>query len=94
MRQPLSCPCDPWRVPPHRPRRVSVQGISGSGKTTLGRTLLQLTPPTSGHVIFDGYELGDVDPEDMRPLRRRMPIIFQDPFGSLNPRMPVSDIIV
>jgi oligopeptide/dipeptide ABC transporter ATP-binding protein len=43
--------------------------------------------------VFDGYELGDVDDDDMRPLRRRMQIIFQDPFGSLNPRMPVSDII-
>src|SRR3954453_1555016 len=71
----------------------SVVGQRGCGKTTLGRTLLQLTPPTDGHVIFDGYELGDVDPDDMRPLRRRMQIIFQDPFGSLNPRMPVSDII-
>ena len=71
----------------------SVVGESGCGKTTLGRTLLQLTPSTEGHVIFDGYELADVDPEDMRPLRRRMQIIFQDPFGSLNPRMPISDII-
>ena len=71
----------------------AVVGESGCGKTTLGRTLLQLTPPTAGKVIFDGYELGDVDPDDMRPLRRRMQIIFQDPFGSLNPRMPVSDII-
>ncbi len=68
-------------------------GESGCGKTTLGRTLLQLTPPTAGKVIFDGYELDDVDEDDMRPLRRRMQIIFQDPFGSLNPRMPVSDII-
>ena len=71
----------------------AVVGESGCGKTTLGRTLLQLTPPTAGAVIFDGYELADVDPDDMRPLRRRMQIIFQDPFGSLNPRMPVSDII-
>jgi oligopeptide/dipeptide ABC transporter ATP-binding protein len=71
----------------------SVVGESGCGKTTLGRTLLQLTPPTAGHVVYDGYELADVDPDDMRPLRRRMQIIFQDPFGSLNPRMPISDII-
>ena len=71
----------------------SLVGESGCGKTTLGRTVLQLTPPTAGRVVFDGYELADVDPEDMRPLRRRMQIIFQDPFGSLNPRMPVSDII-
>jgi oligopeptide/dipeptide ABC transporter ATP-binding protein len=71
----------------------SLVGESGCGKTTLGRTVLQLTPPTDGKVIFDGYELADVDPDDMRPLRRRMQIIFQDPFGSLNPRMPVLDII-
>ena len=71
----------------------SLVGESGCGKTTLGRTVLQLTPPTAGKVVFDGYELADVDPDDMRPLRRRMQIIFQDPFGSLNPRMPVTDII-
>ena len=71
----------------------SVVGESGCGKTTLARALLQLTPPTAGKVYFDGYELDDVDPDDMRPLRRRMQIIFQDPFGSLNPRMPISDII-
>jgi oligopeptide/dipeptide ABC transporter ATP-binding protein len=68
-------------------------GESGCGKTTLGRTIIQLTPSTDGRVVFDGYELADVDPDDMRPLRRRMQIIFQDPFGSLNPRMPVSDLI-
>jgi oligopeptide transport system ATP-binding protein len=68
-------------------------GESGCGKTTLGRTLLQLTPPTAGRVIFNGYELSDVAADDMRPLRRKMQIIFQDPFGSLNPRMPISDII-
>ena len=71
----------------------SLVGESGCGKTTLGRTVIQLTPSTDGRVVFDGYELADADPDDMRPLRRRMQIIFQDPFGSLNPRMPVSDII-
>ena len=71
----------------------SLVGESGCGKTTLGRTVIQLTPSTDGRVVFDGYELADVDPDDMRPLRRRMQIIFQDPFGSLNPRMPISDII-
>src|SRR3954451_15503548 len=71
----------------------SLVGESGCGKTTLGRTVIQLTPSTDGRVVFDGYQLADVDPDDMRRLRRRMQIIFQDPFGSLNPRMPVSDII-
>jgi peptide/nickel transport system ATP-binding protein len=77
----------------YRGEIFSLVGESGCGKTTLGRTVLQLTPPTDGKVVFDGYELADVDPDDMRPLRRRMQIIFQDPFGSLNPRMPVLDII-
>jgi oligopeptide/dipeptide ABC transporter ATP-binding protein len=72
---------------------LSLVGESGCGKTTLGRSLLQLTPPTAGRIIFDGYELTDVEQSDMIPLRRRMQIIFQDPFGSLNPRMPISDII-
>src|SRR4029078_7228487 len=63
------------------------------GKTPLARTILHPTPPTDGKVVFDGYELADVDPDDMRPLRRRMQIIFQDPFWSLNPRMTVSAII-
>ena len=72
---------------------LGLVGESGCGKTTLGRTVIQLTPSTDGRVVFDGYELADVDPDDMRPLRRRMQIIFQDPFGSLNPRMPVSDLI-
>jgi peptide/nickel transport system ATP-binding protein len=68
-------------------------GESGCGKTTFGRTILQLTPSTAGTVVFDGHELTTIDPDGMRPLRRRMQIIFQDPFGSLDPRMPVSDII-
>ncbi|MFL5769935.1 MAG: ATP-binding cassette domain-containing protein, partial [Chloroflexota bacterium] len=60
----------------YRGEIFSLVGESGCGKTTLGRSVLQLTPPTDGHVIFDGYELADVDPDDMRPLRRRMQIIF------------------
>ena len=72
----------------------SLVGESGCGKTTLGRTLLQLTPADgAARSCSTATTLADVDPDDMRPLRRRMQIIFQDPFGSLNPRMPVSDII-
>jgi oligopeptide transport system ATP-binding protein len=68
-------------------------GESGCGKTTLGRTVLQLLPPTGGKVVFGGQDITRRKPAEMRPFRKRMQIIFQDPFGSLNPRMPVSDII-
>ncbi len=71
----------------------SLVGESGCGKTTLGRTVLRLSPPTSGTVVFDGQDLGKLPGSVMKPMRRRMQIIFQDPFGSLNPRMPISDII-
>jgi oligopeptide transport system ATP-binding protein len=71
----------------------SLVGESGCGKTTLGRTVLQLLPPTGGRVVFDGQDITGRKAGEMRPFRKRMQIIFQDPFGSLNPRMPVSDII-
>ncbi len=71
----------------------SLVGESGCGKTTLGRTLLRLTEPTSGSIEFKGEDLLKYSQKELRPLRRKMQIIFQDPFGSLNPRMPVSDII-
>jgi oligopeptide/dipeptide ABC transporter ATP-binding protein len=71
----------------------SLVGESGCGKTTLGRTILQLLPPTSGRIVFDGADITGWTSSKMRPYRKRMQIIFQDPFGSLNPRMPVSDII-
>ncbi len=71
----------------------SLVGESGCGKTTLGRTVLQLLKPTGGSVTFGGEDITGHDANAMRPFRRRMQIIFQDPFGSLNPRMPVSDII-
>ena len=71
----------------------SLVGESGCGKTTLGRTVLRLTEPTAGSVVFDGKEVSGLSDDELRPLRRRMQIIFQDPFGSLNPRMPISDII-
>ena len=68
-------------------------GESGCGKTTLGRSLLYLQRPTSGHVRLAGQDLNTLKPEQLRRTRARMQIIFQDPYGSLNPRMPVSDII-
>jgi oligopeptide transport system ATP-binding protein len=71
----------------------SLVGESGCGKTTLGRTVLQLLKPTAGTVVFDGQDITGWSSSKMRPYRKRMQVIFQDPFGSLNPRMPVSDII-
>ena len=71
----------------------SVVGESGCGKTTLGRTILRLTEPTAGTIVFDGIDVTSLADEPLRRLRARMQIVFQDPFGSLNPRMPVSDLI-
>jgi oligopeptide/dipeptide ABC transporter ATP-binding protein len=72
---------------------VGLVGESGSGKTTLGRTILRLVEPTSGEIIFDGTDITKISKPEMREFRKRMQIIFQDPFASLNPRMTVSDII-
>ncbi len=71
----------------------SLVGESGCGKTTLGRSILRLIEPTAGHVRFGGTDVTGLSADDLRRLRRQMQIIFQDPFGSLNPRMPISDII-
>jgi oligopeptide/dipeptide ABC transporter ATP-binding protein len=76
-----------------RGETFALVGESGCGKTTLGRSLLRLTEPTAGKIVFGGTDISALSQEELRPVRRRMQIIFQDPFGSLNPRMPVSDII-
>ncbi len=68
-------------------------GESGCGKSTLGKTLIQLQPPTAGVARLDGVPIFGKKGKDLKKLRRRMQIIFQDPVGSLNPRMPISDII-
>jgi len=68
-------------------------GESGSGKSTLGRALIGLRAPTGGRVAFDGTVLGDLDARALRAQRRRFQIIFQDPFGSLNPRLRVEDLV-
>ena len=72
---------------------LGLVGESGCGKTTVGRTLLRLMPPTSGEVEFDGKPVFDLAGPDLRALRRRMQIIFQDPYSSLNPRMTVESIV-
>jgi oligopeptide transport system ATP-binding protein len=72
---------------------LGLVGESGCGKTTTGRTLLQLYRPNSGHVFFDGVDLTKIHGEEMRHMRRRMQMIFQDPYASLNPRMTVEEIV-
>jgi oligopeptide transport system ATP-binding protein len=77
----------------HRGETMGLVGESGSGKTTLGRSILLLEQPTSGSINFDGVELTTLPKSELRRLRRRIQVIFQDPYSSLNPRMKVADIV-
>jgi oligopeptide transport system ATP-binding protein len=72
---------------------LGLVGESGCGKSTTGRAILQLYRPTAGQVLFDGVDLCKIGGEQLRRTRRRMQMIFQDPYASLNPRMTVGDII-
>jgi len=74
-------------------KTVGLVGESGSGKTTVGRTILKLIQSTSGSVRFEGREILPLPEREFRPLRRKMQMVFQDPYGSLNPRFTIGEIV-
>lgn len=76
-----------------RGETLGMVGESGCGKTTVGRTILRIYPPTSGEIFFDGIPLSSVKNKPLRQMRRRMQMVFQDPYASLNPRLTAGEIV-
>ena len=72
---------------------LGLVGESGCGKTTTGRTIIKLYEPDEGKIIFEGHDITEITPEKMLPFRKKIQMIFQDPYASLNPRMTVGDIL-